>query len=110
MFHTRKEPPGRLDPWVLGTTPNHEERFHFYEDPLKVVFNDLAVVQLFAGYGAQLRVSVHAADGLPVAGNEHNTISEDNLEAVEGTLTSPYRDELIQMVKRGEISCFDDGT
>ncbi len=49
-FKTANQAPKRIDPWVLATTPNDEERFVFYQDPLKVVFNDTAIVQLYRLY------------------------------------------------------------
>jgi hypothetical protein len=88
-FATDERAPDRLDPWILGTTPDHEERFHFYEDPVRIIFNDLQVVQLFDTYGKRLRISVHAADGVPVP--EDEIIA---LEPVVGEIGTPYLDTL----------------
>jgi len=35
--------------------PQQEERDTFYEDPIKLVFNDTAIVQLYKAYGKKLR-------------------------------------------------------
>src|SRR5262249_2882509 len=90
----------RFDPWVLGTTPDYEERYHFYEDPVKVVFNDIAVVQLFAAYGKQLRIEIRAADGLALPSNQITA-----LDPVSGNISSAYRDTLAALAAAGLIPC-----
>jgi large repetitive protein len=99
-FRTDARHPARLDPWVLGTTPDHEEQHHFYEDLVKVVFNDVAVLQLFAAYGKRLRVAVRAADGIAVPSHEI-----DILALVAAELSTPYRDFLEAMVAAGLLPC-----
>ncbi|MFC8350045.1 hypothetical protein [Streptomyces sp. NPDC057280] len=99
-FRTDGNPPPRLDPWVLGTTPDDEERFHFTDDPLKLVFNDLAVVQLYAAYGRKLRFVLRSADGVPIPTHEIAA-----LDPVEAGLSSPYREFLEGMVAAGELPC-----
>jgi hypothetical protein len=104
-FRTDETPPTRLDPWVLGTTPDDEERFHFTDEPLKLVFNDLAVIQLFAAYGKQLRFALRTADGVPIQTHE---ISE--LDPVDAGLSTPYREFLEAMVAAGELPCVGSTT
>jgi hypothetical protein len=64
-FQTDAQPPARLDPWVLCASPDQTGRFAFYEDPVAVIFNDQSIFDLFAKYGYQLVMDLHAADGLP---------------------------------------------
>ncbi|HWS87547.1 MAG TPA: hypothetical protein VN282_11325 [Pyrinomonadaceae bacterium] len=65
-FRTDKRAPNRLDPWVLGTTPHTGEQYHFYKEPIKVVFNDQSAVPLFAAHNVKLTFSIRGADGAPV--------------------------------------------
>lgn len=99
-FKTDANPPARLDPYVLGTTPDAEDRYHFYEDVLKVVFNDLAVIQLYAAYGKQMRFALRAADGLPMT-----THTITSLDPVPADYLTPYRDFLEDMVAAGQLPC-----
>ena len=64
-FQTDTQPPARLDPWILCASPDQTGRFAFYEDPVAVIFNDQSIFDLFAKYGYQLVMDLHAADGLP---------------------------------------------
>ena len=102
QFKTDAAEPRRLDPWVLGTTPDHEERFHFYEDAVKLVFNDASVVQLFNAYGKQLRVEVRAADGVAIP---HHQIAPLDLASVPAAVTEPYRAAIKALVDAGLLPC-----
>jgi hypothetical protein len=104
-FRTDARAPRRLDPWVLGTTPNDLERFAFWRDPLKIVFNDLAIVQLFMEYGKNLRVLLRAADGVPIP---HQEISA--LDPVDADFWSPYRDVVEGLIGSGLLSCAGEVT
>ena len=73
-FTTDDEPPKRLDPWVLASTPEHEEEFVFFEDAVRIVFNDLTLLQLYDAYGRQLRVKVRGADGVPLPDHDLTTL------------------------------------
>ena len=99
-FRTDAREPRRLDPWVLGTTPNDLERFVFWRDPLKVVFNDLAILQLFGAYGKQLRIELRAADGVPIP---HQEVTA--LDPTDADFWSPYRDVLEGLIGAGYFPC-----
>jgi hypothetical protein len=61
-FHTDRLPPRRLDPWVLAVQPGEGDGFHFWGDPIQVVFSTNATRQLYAAYQQrQLRGRVRAA-------------------------------------------------
>jgi hypothetical protein len=99
-FKTDSRPPARLDPYVLGTAPDHEERYHFTDDPVKIVFNDIAIVQLYAAYGRRLRAVVRAADGTAIPSHEITT-----LDPVAGQVTTPYREAIEALVAAGLLPC-----
>jgi hypothetical protein len=99
-FRTASEPPPRLDPWVLGTTPDDDERFHFTDDPVKLVFNDLAIVELYARYGRKLRFVLRTADGVPIPTEEISA-----LDPIDAGLSTPYHEFLEAMVAAGALPC-----
>jgi hypothetical protein len=104
-FKTDDQAPARLDPWVLGTTPDDEERHHFTDDPVKLVFNDLAILQLYGAYGKKLRFVLRTADGVPIPTHE-----VASLDPVDAGLSTPYRDFLEGMVAAGELPCVGSTT
>lgn len=57
------EVPGRLDPWVLATTPGPDERGVFCDDPVRITFATQNVARLFAQYGDTLQLVLRAASG-----------------------------------------------
>lgn len=99
-FHTDATAPGRIDPWMFATMPKQEERDVFYEDPLKLVFNDTAIVQLYKTYGKKLRAVLRAADGVAIPSHEIQ-----NLDETPAALSAPYRDFLMAMVAAGALPC-----
>lgn len=101
-FRTDKKVPLPLSPYVLGTTPEMDENFHFYEDPLKVVFNDSAFLQMYNAYGKQLQAVIRAADGKPVAnGVENMSITEE----IPANIKSPYREAVERLIEEGRLPC-----
>jgi hypothetical protein len=95
-FKTNNAPPARLNPWVLATTPQNDEGFHFVDDALQIVFNDSAAIQLFEAYGKTLRAVVRQANG------NHPTsqppLNVGQLVAVEAVILTPYEDTLREVV------------
>jgi len=53
-FRTDKEPPKRLDPWILATSPFADQHFFFRDEPVQFWFNHAWVVDLFAKYKREL--------------------------------------------------------
>jgi hypothetical protein len=107
-FRTDDQEPVRLDPWVLGTTPGDEEKFHFYAEPVQVIFNDLAVVQLFAAYNKRLKAKLRAADGVVPAGADGKPLPEDGiatLTPVAAVVQPPLRAALQKLVDSGALPC-----
>lgn len=134
-FKTDERKPARLDPWVLGMTPAHtdanypflderqnpwsivtssiavtEGTYHFYEDPVKIAFNDLSAIQLFAAYGKQLKLKVNAADGIPVIPTESAVISRGipAMQQVRGIYDSSYRDIIEKLIEDGVLPCIGE--
>src|SRR5262249_39763664 len=65
-FKTGTDALTRLDPWVLATSPDQNERYFFYDDPgcrVNVLFNDSSMTQLFKKLGYSLAMDLRAADG-----------------------------------------------
>jgi len=104
-FKTDASPPARLDPWVLGTAPDDGERYHFTGDPVTLVFNDLAILQLYGAYGRKLRFVLRSADGVPIPTHEIAA-----LDPVDAGLTSPYREFLEAMIAAGQLPCTGSAT
>jgi hypothetical protein len=100
QFKTDAAPPKRLNPWVLATTPDDETRDVFFHDPIKVVFNDTAVLQLVKTYGKQLRAKLRRADGIAIPDQIVQT-----LDPVPADLTSPLREFIESMVAAGLLPC-----
>ncbi|MBZ5709949.1 hypothetical protein [Nannocystis pusilla] len=94
QFRTDDRPPARLDAHVYGSTPQQGEKFHFYEDPVKLVFDDEAIVRLYAQYGKQLRFVVRGADGVPLPSAE-----VVDLDAVAAEFGAPYREALLVLMR-----------
>jgi hypothetical protein len=98
LFRTDAKEPSRLESYVLGTTPTHEDKFHFCDDPINVVFNDSSVIQLYNAYGKKLKIIVRSADGAPYPPDEIKT-----LEPIVGSISGPFRDTLEQLA--GSLPC-----
>jgi hypothetical protein len=98
-FKTDTQIPPKLDPWVLSTAPDQNEKFFFYEDPVDVIFNDQSLIQLFGKLGYQLELDLRAADGLP-----DTTAAPVTTVSVSGVGTAAY-DSLQQLVASGKLPC-----
>jgi len=103
FFRTTNQLPERLDPYILGTTPNDADHYHFYEDPVKIIFNDETIIELVKAHSAQLQISLTSADGLPVTDGDEFTL---NLEEGDANFISPYRDLLVFLLENDLIDCF----
>ncbi len=102
-FNTDVEPPQRLDAYVLGITPTHEEGYHFFEDPVKIVFNDDTILQLVKKYDRDLRLVVRGADGVPVALEDDGV---ETLDPILAEINSPYKDLIIALIQAGFLPCY----
>jgi hypothetical protein len=101
-FATDMEAPLPLSPYVLGATPEMDERFHFFRDEIKVVFNDKAFLQMYQTYGKQLRAVIRGADGKPVFNSPEIITS---LEEIPAAITSPYWEAVQKLIEKGLLPC-----
>lgn len=101
-FRTDSKVPAELASYVLGTTPDMDERFHFFADPLQVLFNDPAILRMVEAYGKQLRAIIRGADGAPVAQSPEviHTLTE-----TPASVLSPYRDTVLALIEAGLFPC-----
>jgi hypothetical protein len=99
-FQTDNLPPIRLDPYVLAVSPRDEEQFVFAGDTVRIVFNDLQIVQLYARYSRQLRVVLRSADGIMIPPS-----IVQNLDEAPATFTSPLLDSLDAIAENGRWPC-----
>ncbi|MCK9383049.1 MAG: hypothetical protein M0Q15_00180 [Nevskia sp.] len=68
-FRTDSSPPNRLEPFVLATSPSEGEDYHFYGDPIRIVFASQAVRRMYKAYDAEIYAWVKAASGNHPRGN-----------------------------------------
>jgi hypothetical protein len=102
-FVTANTAPPRLDPWVLATTPNADQPSHFADDPVRVIFNDASVVQLFNAYGKNLRAVVRKSNGNHPTGEP--PLNAGALQAVRGMILTPYEDTLRHVIDTRQLGC-----
>ncbi len=60
-FYTDAEPPRSLDPWLLAQSPSQHELYHFFEEPVVVVFATNNVLELYKAYNKDIRAVAKAA-------------------------------------------------
>lgn len=101
-FKTDDKPPKELKPYVLGATPEMDERFHFYEDVLKVVFNDASFLRMIEVYGKHIRGIIRGADGVAVS-NSPDLMN--TLENIPASVLSAYRDTINILIANGLLPC-----
>jgi hypothetical protein len=106
-FFTDSESPRNLDPWMLAQFPSPGEQYHFYEEPVVVVFATDDVLELFAAYGKQLRAVARAAsfrgsEGTPEAPSTHLVLNSF-FHRIDGAILSPW--EATVRRRLGGLSC-----
>ncbi|MBK9422842.1 MAG: hypothetical protein IPN54_01620 [Bacteroidetes bacterium] len=104
-FKTDNTPPLPLSPYVLGTLPIMDEPFHFYRDPLMVVFNDNAFLKMYQAYGKQLKAIIRGADGLPVFNSPEIV---NSLTEIPAEVKTPYREAIEAMIAAGLLPCMGE--
>ncbi len=110
-FRTDVHAPKKLDPWILMTLPEEGESHVFGHQPLSFVFATNDVSELYAAYGKKLQVRIKAASfRKPVssAAVPHPfPIAADTLEAVAGSVFSPWEDSVRDLLKEDDKLCVE---
>jgi hypothetical protein len=99
QFKTDSQPPVKLDPWVLCSSPDMGERHVFFQDPVQILFNDKSIFELFAKYGYQLRMNLHAADGYP-----EPSMAPVSADPIPGIGQATY-DSMRALAASGALAC-----
>jgi len=101
-FYTDKEPPQRLDPWMLCSIPEDGELHYFGKLPLRIVFNTEDVGRIFDAYGKELRVKLRAASFRPLPSTPQTPhplpLTANFLKPVKGSLLSPWEAVVEEML------------
>ncbi|QLH06018.1 hypothetical protein [Nitrosopumilus ureiphilus] len=103
-FKTDNIAPKNLNQFMLGTVPVQEEQYHFYGEPIKIVFNDGYVLDLYEKYGKRLDAELHPGNG-PDDGTEiiRTTLSEPE-PVNDAIITSPFRESITRLAGR-RLTC-----
>jgi hypothetical protein len=78
-FRTDKDAPLRIDPWIVNTNPQNDMAVHFAKDPVKVVFTDDSVIQLYRAYGDELSIKLYKSNGNHPPQTTEQMLLTDNL-------------------------------
>lgn len=106
-FRTDNAPPPSVEPYVLGTNPFMDDQYHFFTDPLRVVFNDGAFLKMYSEYGKSFKAVIRGADGNPVANSPDTTLDTTTMPA---EILSPYREAIQRMIDAGLLPCMGTHT
>ena len=93
-FYTDNEPPRRLDPWMMCSTPEDGEHHYFGELPIHIVFNSPDVGRIYEAYGKRLQVQLRAASFRPLPSTPSVPhpfpLTPANLKPVPASVLSPW--------------------
>ncbi|NLX10004.1 MAG: hypothetical protein GXY36_10145 [Chloroflexi bacterium] len=93
-FYTDSAPPRNIEPWMLAQFPAPDEQYHFYEDPVVLVFATNDVLQLYAAYDRQIKATARAASFRGSAGTPEEPFLTfpiaDLFVAIPGAILSPW--------------------
>ena len=102
-FYTDDQPPRRLDPWLMCSTPEDGEHHYFGRLPVHIVFNSPDVGRIYDAYGRRLQIRLRAASFRPLPSSPTAPhplpLTPDFLKPVKAALLSPWegvvQDQLI---------------
>jgi hypothetical protein len=108
-FYTDRDPPRSLDPWILAQFPGPREQYHFYEEPVIIVFATDDVLELYAAYDKELRAVARAASfrgsqETPDAPLTHLVLDE-HFHRMGGAILSPWETTIRRRL--GSLACGD---
>ncbi|MBG6191387.1 hypothetical protein IWX64_002347 [Arthrobacter sp. CAN_A212] len=104
FFRTDNLPPRRLDPWILGSTPQEGEQHFPTGEPIRIIFGTTNVVRMFAAYGKRLQVRLRSSAFRPIQakpGFAHPLVllpwtpgADTNPDLVAAAVLSPWEQAL----------------
>jgi hypothetical protein len=104
-FRTDKNPPARLDPWVLVALPGEGEAHYFFTEPIRIVFATNNLERIFDAYGKKLQARLKPASFRPVPSTptvpHPFPLDKSTLKPVKAAVLSPWE---------GAVSKALDGT
>ncbi len=93
-FYTDNEPPRRLDPWMMCSTPEDGEHHYFGELPVHIVFNSPDVGRIYDAYSKRLQVRLRASSFRPLPSTpalpHPLPLTPDHLQPVKASILSPW--------------------
>jgi hypothetical protein len=93
-FYTDNEPPQRLDPWMMCSTPEDGEHHYFGELPVHIVFNSPDVGRIYDAYGKRLQIRLKASSFRPLPSTTSVPhpfpLTPVNLKPVKASVLSPW--------------------
>jgi large repetitive protein len=108
-FKTANAPPDRLDPYVLCISPAADEKHHFYQEPIVVVFGTDAITQLYGAYGVTLQGIARAGTLRPPPSSPNAAKTKAPLAPLQkiktGAVQTPF-DEAIKALTQAQPSSF----
>ncbi len=117
FFKTDNKPPGiagidpsdkvtsQLSSYILGTTPDDNDSYHFYEDPIEIAFNGPTIFEIIRKYKKSLRFEFRRADGKSI---KDGVSTNPPPEVTYLDYNSPYWDTLAQRIAQGKLPCTDE--
>jgi hypothetical protein len=115
-FRTDAAAPARIDPWILGTTPQKDMKLHFADDAVQIYFNDDSVFQLYEAYGHELYVKLRKNNGnhpRPPAGDAMKLVTpgvnkgKGGMHQIPGVIKPPFSHALEEVA--ATLPCIPSG-
>ncbi len=102
-FYTDNEPPRRLDPWMMCSTPEDGEHHVFTARPIQLVFNSPDVARIYAAYGKRLQVRLRSASFRPLPSTptvpHPFPLNATTLVPVKAALLSPWEASAVKVLE-----------
>ena len=101
-FYTDDEPPRRLDPWVMCSTPEDGEQHYFGEMPIHVAFNSPDVGRIYDAYGKRLQVRLRSASFRPLPSTSAVPhpfpLTPSALKPIKASILSPWEAAAVEQL------------
>ena len=101
-FYTDNEPPRRLDPWMMCSTPEDGEQHYFGELPIHVAFNSPDVGRIYDAYGKRLQVRLRSASFRPLPSTSAVPhpfpLTPSALKPIKASILSPWEAAAVEQL------------